>query len=219
MSGHSKWSTIKHKKAAKDAKRGQMFTKLIREITVAARLGGGDPAGNARLRTAILAARAVSMPGENIDRAIKKGAGGLEGVSYEDVTYEGYGPGGVAILVSALTDNRNRTVADVRGIFTRHGGSLGESGCVGWMFHRRGIVLVERSAAASEDRVIEVALEAGADDVAGSAETFEVTTSPDAFEAVRTALEAAGLALARAELSMIPQNTCTHRAEVGRLPS
>src|SRR5215472_13184881 len=182
MSGHSKWSTIKHKKAAKDAKRGKVFTKLIKEITVAARMGNsGDPAFNPRLRTAVLAAKAASMPNDNIDRAIKKGVGGAEGATYEEVMYEGYGPGGVAIMVRALTDNRNRTVAEVRGQFTKYGGNLGESGCVGWMFQKRGVLLIEHQAI-DEDRLMEVALEAGADDVTESGESWEVTTSPESFE-------------------------------------
>jgi len=207
MSGHSKWSTIKHKKAAKDAKRGKMFTKLIREITVAARMGNsGDPNFNPRLRTAVLAAKAASMPNDNIDRAIKKGLGEGGGAAYEDVMYEGYGPGGVAIMVRALTDNRNRTVADIRGTFQRHGGSLGEAGCVGWMFQRRGVLVVD-GASIDEDRLMEVALEAGGDDVAGSDAAWEVSTSPEAFEAVRDALGKAGAKLDSAEVTMVPSNT------------
>lgn len=209
MSGHSKWSTIKHKKAAKDAKRGKMFTKLIREITVATRMGSsGDPNFNPRLRTAILAAKAASMPNENIDRAIKKGLGEGGGATFEDVMYEGYGPGGVAIMVRALTDNRNRTVADVRGIFQRGGGSLGEAGCVGWMFHRRGVLLVAAGGGAlDEDRLVEVTLEAGGDDVAGADGKWEVTTAPEAFDAVRDALEKAGAVIESAEVTMVPSNT------------
>jgi YebC/PmpR family DNA-binding regulatory protein len=207
MSGHSKWSTIKHKKAAKDAKRGKVFTKLIKEITVAARMGGsGDPNFNPRLRTAVLAAKAASMPNDNIDRAIKKGTGESDGATYEEISYEGYGPGGVAILVRALTDNRNRTVADVRGFFTKHGGNLGESGCVGWMFSKRGVLVVDRGAA-DEERLMEVALESGADDVGDSGDSFEVTTSPEAFEAVRDALGKAGIAVASSEVTMVPQTT------------
>lgn len=207
MSGHSKWSTIKHKKAAKDAKRGKMFTKLIREITVATRMGSsGDPNFNPRLRTAILAAKSASMPNDNIDRAIKKGLGEGGGASYEDVMYEGYGPGGVAIMVRALTDNRNRTVADVRGIFTRGHGSLGEAGCVGWMFHRRGVLLVAPGAL-DEDRLMEVTLEAGGDDVAAAGEGWEVTTAPESFEVVREALERAGAKIESAEITMVPEST------------
>lgn len=207
MSGHSKWSTIKHKKAAKDAKRGKIFTKLIREITVAARLGNsGDPNFNPRLRTAILAAKAASMPNDNIERAIKKGIGDSDGAAYEDVTYEGYGPGGVAILVRALTDNRNRTVADVRGTFTKHGGNMGESGCVNWMFHRKGVLLVDRTSI-DEEQLMEVALEAGAEDVSDSGDAWEITTDPDAFEPVRDSLEQGAASLQSAEIAMLPENT------------
>ena len=207
MSGHSKWSTIKHKKAAKDAKRGKIFTKLIREITVAARLGNsGDPNFNPRLRTAIAAAKAQSMPSDNIDRAIKKGTGDLEGATYEDVTYEGYGPGGVAILVQCLTDNRNRTVSSIRATFNKNGGNMGESGCVAWMFHRKGVVVLE-AGADDEERVMEVALEAGAEDIASLGEGFEVTSEPDAFDAVREALEAAGVAIVSGEVANVPENT------------
>ena len=206
MSGHSKWSTIKHKKAAKDAKRGKIFTKLIKEITVAARLGGGDPKANPRLRTAVLAARAQSMPGDTIDRAIKKGTGELEGVSYEEVTYEGYGPGGVAIMVEAVTDNRNRTVADVRSIFDKHGGNLGSAGSVAWMFTKRGLITVER-AGADEDAVMEAALEAGADDVTEAGDLLEVLTAPERFEAVKEALDQAKIAQASAEVTMMPSST------------
>lgn len=207
MSGHSKWSTIKHKKAAKDAKRGKAFTKLIREITVATRMGNsGDPGFNPRLRTAILAAKAASMPNDNIERAIKKGLGEGGGATYEDAMYEGYGPAGVAIMVRCLTDNRNRTVADVRGIFQRGGGSLGEAGCVGWMFHRRG-VLVVTGGALDEDRLMEVTLEAGGDDVSGSDGRWEITTAPEAFEAVRDALEKAGAAIESAEVTLVPAST------------
>lgn len=218
MSGHSKWSTIKHKKAAKDAKRGKMFTKLIREITVAARMGNsGDPNFNPRLRTAILAAKAASMPNDNIDRAIKKGLGESDGAIFEDVSYEGYGPGGVAIMVVALTDNRNRTVADVRNLFQKHGGNLGESGCVGWMFARRGVLALERGGI-DEDRIMEVALEAGAEDVQGEGDAFEVTTSPEAFEPVREALEKLGVRGASGEVALVPQNTVpVHGSEAQQL--
>jgi len=206
MSGHSKWSTIKHKKAAKDAKRGKIFTKLIKEITVSARLGSGDIKANPRLRTAVLAARAQSMPNDTIDRAIKKGTGELEGVNYEEVTYEGYGPGGVAVLVEALTDNRNRTVAELRSVFDKCGGNLGTSGSVAWMFTKRGLLTVER-AGIDEDRVMEVALEAGADDVTDSGDILEVLTAPEQFEAVREAMEGAGIAAASAEITMMPSST------------
>jgi len=206
MSGHSKWSTIKHKKAAKDAKRGKVFTKLIKEITVAARLGGGDPNANPRLRTAVLTAKSQSMPNDNIDRAIKKGTGELEGVTYDEVTYEAYGPGGVAMLVDVVTDNRNRTVAEIRSIFNKHGGNLGETGSVAWMFEKRGLIAVDR-AEADEDRLMELALEAGADDVRDVGDVFEVLTEPDAFDGVRQALEDAGVAMASAEVTMIPQSS------------
>ena len=206
MSGHSKWSTIKHKKAAKDAKRGKAFTKLIREITVAARLGGGDINGNPRLRTAVLTARSQSMPSDNIDRAIKKGTGELEGVSYEEITYEAYGPGGVAMLVRVLTDNRNRTVAEIRNVISKHAGNMGESGSVGWMFSQRGLIAVERLDI-DEDRLLEIALEAGAEDVREAGDLMEVVTPPLAFEPVRDAVVAAGFKAASAEITMIPQNT------------
>ncbi len=194
MSGHSKWSTIKHKKAAKDAKRGKLFTKLIKEITVAARLGGGDISGNPRLRTAVATARENSLPSENIERAIKRGTGELEGVNYEEVQYEGYGPGGVAILCNAMTDNRNRTVADLRRIFDKSGGNMGAAGCVAWMFSKRGLITVEHDKI-DEERLIELALDAGADDVKDAGDVFEIVTAPDAFDAVRAALQAATVPL------------------------
>jgi YebC/PmpR family DNA-binding regulatory protein len=206
MSGHSKWSSIKHKKAAKDARRGKLFTKLIKEITVAARMGGGDVNANPRLRTAVTTARQNSMPTDNIERAIKKGTGELEGVTYDEVVYEGYGPGGVAMLVQVLTDNRNRTVAEIRSTFQKHGGNLGESGCVAWKFQKRGLLTVER-ARADEDRVMEVALDAGADDVREAGDLLEVLTAPERFEAAREALERAGVAVASAEVTMVPQST------------
>ena len=218
MSGHSKWSTIKHKKAAKDAKRGKIFTKLIREITVAARMGNsGDPNFNPRLRTAIAAAKSASMPADNIERAIKKGTGDLEGATYEDVTYEGYGPGGVAILVNCLTDNRNRTVSSIRATFNKNGGNMGEAGCVNWMFHKKGLVLVEAESA-EEERIMEVALEAGAEDVAPLGDGFEITTDPDGFADVRDTLEGGGFAILSAEVSNVPENTQPIAgAEAGRL--
>jgi YebC/PmpR family DNA-binding regulatory protein len=206
MSGHSKWSSIKHKKADRDAKRGKVFTKLIKEITIAARLGGGDLNANPRLRTAVSAGRAQSMPNDNIDRAIKKGTGELGGVQLETITYEGYGPGGVAVIVDVLTDNRNRVVAELRFLFSRHGGNLGEAGCVGWMFKKRGIIAVEK-AGVDEDRLIEIALEAGADDVSIDAESFEVLTPPDKFTAVKEAIEKASIPVAHAEVTMLPENT------------
>jgi YebC/PmpR family DNA-binding regulatory protein len=208
MSGHSKWSTIKHKKAAKDAKRGKIFTKLIKEITVAARLGGGDVNANPRLRTAVLTARQNSMPADNIDRAIKKGTGDLDGVTYDEVTYEGYGPGGVAILVQVLTDNRNRTVAEVRSILSKYGGNMGATGSVGYMFSKRGLIAIER-AGADEDAVMELVLEAGADDVREAGELLEVLTAPEKFSDVREALEKASIPAASAEVTMLPSTTVT----------
>ena len=210
MSGHSKWSTIKHKKAAKDAKRGKIFTKLIKEITVSARLGGGDINANPRLRTAVLTARQNSMPADNIERAIKKGTGELEGVTYEEMTYEGYGPGGVAILVQTLTDNKTRTVADVRSILSKHGGNMGAAGSVAYIFSKRGVLAVDRKAdGVDEDRVMEVALEAGAEDVREAGDTLEVLTPPDAFSDVREALEKANVPVASAEVTMLPSSTVT----------
>ncbi len=210
MSGHSKWSTIKHKKGAKDAKRGKIFTKLIKEITVAAKMGGGDIKANPRLRTAVTTAKAASMPTDNIDRAIKKGTGELEGVTYEETQYEGYGPAGVAIMVTALTDNRNRTVAEIRNLLAKNGGNLGTDGCVAWMFSKKGVITVDKSAAV-EERLFEVALEAGADDITDAGETFEVTTTPDTLDQVKDALDAATIAVASAEVAMVPQNTVTLR--------
>ena len=215
MSGHSKWSSIKHKKAARDAKRGKVFTKLIKEITIAARLGGGDINANPRLRTAVLTAKAQSMPNDNIDRAIKKGTGELGGGQLEQVVYEGYGPAGVALIIDVLTDNRNRTVSEIRFMLSRVGGNLGESGCVAWMFKKRGVITVERGAA-DEDRLIEVALEAGADDVVSDSDSFQVMTPPDHLSMVRDALEKAQVPMVNAELTMIPENTVKltgHQAE------
>jgi len=205
MSGHSKWSTIKHKKGATDAKRGKVFTKLIKEITVAARMGGGDPAANPRLRTAIAGAKAVNMPKDNVERGIKKGTGELEGVNYEEILYEGYGPGGVAVLVECMTDNRNRTVADVRMIFSKANGNLGESGCVAYMFERKGSITFDKETV-DEEKLMDVALEAGADDVVDDSDVFQVLTTPLDFDAVREALEAEGLESIEANLAMIPQN-------------
>jgi YebC/PmpR family DNA-binding regulatory protein len=206
MSGHSKWSSIKHKKAIKDAKRGKQFTKYIKEITVAARMGGGDINANPRLRTAVTTARANSMPADNIDRAIKKGTGELEGVHYEEVSYEGYGPGGAAIMASTVTDNRNRTVSELRRVFEKHGGNMGAAGCVAWMFSKRGVITVEHGKA-EEERLMEISLEAGADDVKDLGDIFEVDTTPEDFEAVKTALQDAGVETASAEVAMVPQNT------------
>lgn len=206
MSGHSKWSTIKRKKGAIDAKRGKIFTKLIKEITVAARLGGGDPDANPRLRTAILAAKTENMPKDNIERAIKKGTGDLEGANYEEILYEGYGPGGVAILVETMTDNKNRTVADIRHFFSKSGGNLGESGCVGWMFDKKGVIVVDKETIAEED-LLEAALEAGAEDVVEEDSTFQVVTAPEEFNGVVEALDRDEIAYAEASISMVPQNT------------
>ncbi len=206
MSGHSKWATIRHKKGAADAKRGKIFTKLIKEITVAARLGGGDPESNPRLRTAVLKARAANMPKENIDRGIKKGTGELEGVDYIEIVYEGYGPGGVAIMVEALTDNRNRTAADVRSIFSKGGGNLGESGCVSYLFQRKGVIAYDASEY-DEEQIFEKALEAGAEDVELSGDVYEVTCSPESFETVVNFMEEAGFKHENAEVSMVPDAT------------
>lgn len=208
MSGHSKWSSIKHKKAAKDAKKGRLFTKLIKEITVAARMGGGDINANPRLRTAVMAAKAASMPGDNIERAIKKGTGELEGVSYEEVQYEGYGPGGAAILVLVLTDNKNRTVSEIRRLFSKHGGNLGESGCVAWMFDKRGLITVEKSQI-EEDRLMSLALDVGAEDVHDEDGLYEVVTRPEDFEKVREHLEREKVAMVTAQITMIPKSTVT----------
>jgi YebC/PmpR family DNA-binding regulatory protein len=212
MSGHSKWSTIKHKKAAKDAKRGKIFTKLIKEITVAARMGGGDINANPRLRTAVLTARGNSMPNENIERAIKKGTGELEGVNYEEILYEGYGPSGVAVLCDILTDNRNRTAGEVRKIFEIAGGKLGATGCVAWMFDRKGLFQIPADQT-DEDTLMELALEAGAEDVRRSGNSFEVICDPDAFSAVSDALDAAGLKTEIRQLTRIPKDTVDLDAE------
>jgi YebC/PmpR family DNA-binding regulatory protein len=206
MSGHSKWSTIKRKKGAADAKRGKLFTKLIKEISIAARLGGGDPTGNSRLRVAIAAAKAENMPKENIERAIKKGTGELEGASYEEATYEGYGPGGVAVMVEVLTDNRNRTISEIRHSFSRHNGNLGESGCVSWMFNLKGLMLFDQDTV-DEERLIEVVLDAGAEDVRERDREFEVIMDPAAYEEVKRAVKDAGLEYSFAEVTMIPQST------------
>ncbi|HVM96707.1 MAG TPA: YebC/PmpR family DNA-binding transcriptional regulator [Candidatus Acidoferrales bacterium] len=205
MSGHSKWHSIKHKKAAIDAKRGKLFSKLIKEITVAARIGGGDLGGNPRLRSAVQTARSNSLPLDNIERAIKKGTGELEGVNYEEVVYEGYGPGGVAVMVNVLTDNRNRSVSEIRRLFEKHGGNFGATGCVAWMFKKRGVIGVDKSAA-TEEKLLELALEAGADDVSEAGDAFEIVTAPEAFEAVKTALEDAGIKPSHADLMMVPEN-------------
>ncbi len=206
MSGHSKWSSIKHKKGAADAKRGKVFSKLVKEITVAARLGGGDPDGNARLRKAILDAKAESMPADNVTRAIKKGTGELAGEAYEEFQLEGYGPGGTAILVQVTTDNRNRTVGEVRHMFSKHGGNMGEAGCVAWMFEKKGIIMVPKTAM-EEDALMEMALDAGADDFTSEAGEFEITTSLANFEGVRKVLEEKKVTYSMAEITMLPQST------------
>ncbi len=203
MSGHSKWATIKHKKGAADAKRGKVFTRLIKEITVAAKAGGGDPDGNPRLRTAILAAKAENMPADNIKRAIQRGTGELEGLQYEEITFEGYGPGGVAVIVDVLTDNRNRAVSEVRHAFSKNGGNLGESGSVGYMFSKKGVILVAKDAA-DEEKLTEIVLESGADDLSDEGDNWEVLTAPKEFEAVRDAVINAGLKPEHAEVTMVP---------------
>jgi YebC/PmpR family DNA-binding regulatory protein len=206
MSGHSKWSTIKHKKGAADAKRGKVFTRIIKEMTVAARLGGGDIEGNPRLRSAVAEAKASNMPKDNIDRAIKRGTGELEGLQYEEVTYEGYGPGGVAIIVEALTDNTNRTTPEIRHMFEKHGGNFGAQGSVRFQFERKGYFAIEKSAV-SEERLMEVALEAGADDLqSDDPDVFEVYTRPESFESVRQALDGAKIATVEGKIDMIPAN-------------
>jgi YebC/PmpR family DNA-binding regulatory protein len=207
MSGHSKWSTIKHKKAAQDAKRGKLFTKLIRAITSAARHGGGDPDANPALRLAMDKAGAANMPKDTVERAIKRGTGELEGVHYEENTYEGYGPGGVAIMVEVLTDNRNRTVAELRNIFTKANGNLGQDGCVAWMFDSRGQVIIDKSDVADEDDLLMVAVESGADDMQEEGDQFVLTCSPESLEDLKKALREAELPIAESELTRIPQNT------------
>ncbi|MGZ4108511.1 MAG: YebC/PmpR family DNA-binding transcriptional regulator [Actinomycetota bacterium] len=208
MSGHSKWSTIKRKKGAADAKRSNMFAKLLRAVEVAAREGGGSVDGNMTLASAVEKAKDASVPNENIERAIKRGTGELEGgAKYEEVAYEGYGPGGVALFVECLTDNRNRTAQDVRHAFTRNGGNLGETGSTAWMFQRSGVVQIEKSAAPDEDKLLEIALEAGAEDLADAESTWEIRTDPTSLVQVRDAIDAAGIPMLSAELTMLPQNT------------
>ena len=202
MSGHSKWATIKHKKGALDAKRGKIFIRLIKEIQIAAKQGGGDPDGNPRLRTAIAAAKAENMPADNIKRAVQRGTGELEGVNYEEVTYEGYGPGGVAVIIDVLTDNRNRAVSEIRHAFTKNGGNLGETGSVGYMFSKKGLIIVEKSAV-DEDKLTEVVLEAGADDLSDEGDSWEVVTAPKELETVLAAVKAAGITPAHSEVTMI----------------
>ena len=215
MSGHSKWSSIKHKKGAADAKRGKIFTKIIKENTVATRIGGGDPDGNPRLRTAIMGAKSKNMPVDNITRAIKKGTGELEGIQYEEHTYEGYGPGGAAIFLEAMTDNKNRTVSEIRAALGKAGGNLGENGCVGWMFEKKGLITV-KAEAKSEDELMELAIDAGADDLQTVDEQYEITTAVENFEAVRKALEDAGVTMELAEITRIPQNTVSIDEKKGK---
>ncbi|SDU52527.1 YebC/PmpR family DNA-binding transcriptional regulator [Desulfobacula phenolica] len=205
MSGHSKWSTIKHKKGATDAKRGKLFTKLIKEITVAARMGGGDPEANPRLRHALSVARSQNMPKDTSERAVKKGTGELEGVNYEEIVYEGYGPGGVAVLVECLTDNKNRTIAEVRHAFGKAGGNVGTDGCVAWMFDKKGVLTVSKEDS-DEETLMEVALEAGAEDIREETNSFDIITEPADFDAVKEAVDAAGIKYEMAEITMLPQN-------------
>jgi YebC/PmpR family DNA-binding regulatory protein len=205
MSGHSKWHTIKHKKGAADAKRGKVFTRIIKELTVAARAGGGDPDANPRLRTIVAEAKSVNMPAENIKRAIQRGTGELPGVSYEEATYEGYGPGGAAVIVECLTDNRNRTVGELRHLLSKNNGNLGETNSVAWMFSKKGYIVVDKSAA-DEEKLLNAVLEAGGDDLRDDGDTWEIISEPSAFEAVRDAVKALGIEPASAEIAMLPQN-------------
>ncbi len=206
MSGHSKWSSIKHKKAATDAKRGKMFTRFIRELTIAARSGGGDPNSNSRLRHAIDGARAANMPSDNIKKAIQRGTGELDGVNYEELTYEGYGPGGVAIIADAMTDNKNRTVSEVRHVFSKYNGNLGESGCVSWMFTRKGVILVPQSAS-GEDELMEIVVENGAEDMVKQGTAYEITTATEDFDRVHEALKAKHISVESAEIAKVPSTT------------
>jgi YebC/PmpR family DNA-binding regulatory protein len=205
MAGHSKWANIKHRKGAADAKRGKVFTKLIKEIITAARLGGGDINANPRLRSAVLAAKAENMPKDNWERAIKKGTGELEGVNYEEATYEGYGPGGAAVFIESLSDNKNRAVSEIRHALSKHGGNMGENGCVAWMFDKKGYLVIEKSVI-DEEKLMETALEAGAEDVREDGDNFEVITAPEDFEAVKEAIDGAGIESIEAEVTMLPQN-------------
>ena len=205
MSGHSKWHTIKHKKGALDAKRGKVFTRIIKELTVAARAGGGDVDANPRLRTIVAEAKSVNMPAENIKRAIQRGTGELPGVTYDEVTYEGYGPGGAAVIIEVLTDNRNRTVGELRHMLTKHNGNLGESNSVAWMFSKKGYVVVDKSVA-DEEKLLNAVLDAGVDDLRDDGDTWEIISEPAAFEAVRDAVKALGIEPASAQIAMLPQN-------------
>ena len=204
MSGHSKWHSIKHKKGALDAKRGKLFTKLIKEVTMAARTGGGDPDANARLRKAISDAKAGNMPNDTIDRAVKRGTGELEGVNYEEITYEGYGPGGVAVMIDAMTDNRNRTVAEIRHMFSKNGGNLASSGAVGWIFEKKGYIVVEKSAK-DEDELFEIVTEAGAEDLRDDEDNYEIITAPENFDVVLDAVKKSGVEPQVAEVEMVPK--------------
>lgn len=206
MSGHSKWSSIKHKKAAVDAKKGKAFTRVAKEITVAAKAGGGDPAANPRLRTAIQAAKGVNMPQDNIQRAIKKGTGELPGVSYEENTYEGYGAAGVAIMADVLTDNKNRTVAELRKIYSKNGGNMGETGCVNWMFHKKGLIMID-SDKTDEEKLMSIVLDVGAEDIKAEDDAFEIVTSAEDFENVKKALESNSIEYSMAEITMVPETT------------
>jgi len=206
MSGHSKWSKVKHVKGKEDAKRGKLFSKLIRELSVAARDGGGDPSFNPRLRTIIATCKAANMPNDNIERAIKKGSGELGGTMFEDITYEGYGPGGIAILVEVLTDNKNRTVSEIRHIMSRNNGNLGETGCVAWNFEKKGLIMVDASKIA-EDKLFDAALEAGAEDIQTEGDTYEIVTAPNDVMDVKETLEAQKIPIASAEQTMLPKNT------------
>lgn len=205
MSGHSKWSTIKHKKGAADQKRAKVFTKLIKEITVAARMGGGDPAANPRLRHALSEANSQNMPKDTAERAVKKGTGDLEGVNYEEIIYEGYGPGGVAVLVECLTDNRNRTIAEVRNIFGKAGGNVGTDGCVAWMFDKKGFISVSKEHA-DEEKLMDLALDAGAEDIIEETDSFDIITEPEEYDVVKDAIDAAEIQYELSEITMIPQN-------------
>jgi YebC/PmpR family DNA-binding regulatory protein len=205
MSGHSKWHTIKHKKGAADAKRGRVFTRIIKELTVAARAGGGDPDTNPRLRTIVAEAKQVNMPAENIKRAIRRGTGEEPGVQYDEITYEGYGPGGVALIIEAMTDNKNRTVGEIRHMLTKYGGDLGQSNSVAWMFEKKGYIVIEK-AKASEDTLLSAALDAGADDLRDDGDSWEVVSAPDAFPAVKEAVEKLGIETVSAQVAMLPKN-------------
>lgn len=207
MSGHSKWANIKRKKGANDAIRGKITTKIGREITIAVRMGGGDPTGNMRLKLALSKAKANNIPKDNINRAIQKGLGATEGAGYEELMYEGYGPGGTAVMLDILTDNRNRTAADVRHLFSKHGGNLGQDGCVAWMFKQKAVFLVDKETFDDEDALMEIVLDAGAEDMKSEDEVFEITAEPDAFDAIESALAEKGIETASAEVTMVPDNT------------